>query len=160
MLQPLWESRDRYEELKQMDNAMKEVSRAAAGAGAAGPGHTARGALQIGARASHGGEGSVLGELTAWNTQNLGQSRCPVVAIAHGKCRASQRLGCLHPLRAAPWPRAGPSPPPGADLVQREGGGRDAAPGTGKATTWPQGYHAAAWHLEEGLGLAPGCCWD
>lgn len=26
MLQPLWESRDRYEELKQIDDAMKEVS--------------------------------------------------------------------------------------------------------------------------------------
>lgn len=26
MLQPLWESRDRYEELKQMDDAMKEVT--------------------------------------------------------------------------------------------------------------------------------------
>lgn len=25
MLQPLWESRDRYEELKQIDDAMKEV---------------------------------------------------------------------------------------------------------------------------------------
>lgn len=99
----------------------------------------------MGARASHGGEGSVLGELTARNAQNLGQSRCPVVAIAHEKCRASQHLGCLHSLRAAPWPRAGPSPPPGADLVQREGGGRDASPGTGKATTttWPQGYHVA-----------------
>uniref|UniRef100_A0A8C0PBV2 PDEase domain-containing protein n=1 Tax=Canis lupus familiaris TaxID=9615 RepID=A0A8C0PBV2_CANLF len=29
MLQPLWESRDRYEELKQIDDAMKEVTRAA-----------------------------------------------------------------------------------------------------------------------------------
>uniref|UniRef100_A0A8C0L345 Phosphodiesterase n=1 Tax=Canis lupus dingo TaxID=286419 RepID=A0A8C0L345_CANLU len=28
MLQPLWESRDRYEELKQIDDAMKEVTRA------------------------------------------------------------------------------------------------------------------------------------
>lgn len=118
---------------------------AAAGVGAAGPGHTARAALQMGARTSHGGEGSLLGELTARNAQNLGQSRCSVVAIAHGKRRASQHLGCLHPLRAAPWPRAGPSPPPRADLVQREGGGRDASPGTGKATTttWPQGYHVA-----------------
>lgn len=26
MLQPLWESRDHYEELKQIDDAMKEVS--------------------------------------------------------------------------------------------------------------------------------------
>lgn len=26
MLQPLWESRDRYEELKQIDDAMREVS--------------------------------------------------------------------------------------------------------------------------------------
>lgn len=29
MLQPLWESRDRYEELKQLDDAAKEVTRAA-----------------------------------------------------------------------------------------------------------------------------------
>jgi hypothetical protein len=28
MLQPLWESRDRYEELKQLDDAMKEVKAA------------------------------------------------------------------------------------------------------------------------------------
>lgn len=27
MLQPLWESRDRYEELKRIDDAMKEVKR-------------------------------------------------------------------------------------------------------------------------------------
>lgn len=26
MLQPLWESRDHYEELKQIDDAMKEVN--------------------------------------------------------------------------------------------------------------------------------------
>lgn len=30
MLQPLWESRDRYEELKQIDDAMKEVNGCAA----------------------------------------------------------------------------------------------------------------------------------
>ena len=36
MLQPLWESRDRYEELKQRDDAVKEVSWPAAGAGVRG----------------------------------------------------------------------------------------------------------------------------
>lgn len=36
MLQPLWESRDRYEELKQMD-AMKEVSRLPQAWGPRGP---------------------------------------------------------------------------------------------------------------------------
>ncbi|ELR47715.1 High affinity cGMP-specific 3',5'-cyclic phosphodiesterase 9A, partial [Bos mutus] len=33
MLQPLWESRDRYEELKQMDDAVREVSRLCEGLG-------------------------------------------------------------------------------------------------------------------------------
>lgn len=37
MLQPLWESRDRYEELKQMDDAVREVSRLCEGLGSTGP---------------------------------------------------------------------------------------------------------------------------
>lgn len=47
MLQPLWESRDRYEELKQMDDAVREVSRLCEGLGSTGPtlpGHTTQGA--------------------------------------------------------------------------------------------------------------------
>lgn len=40
MLQPLWESRDRYEELKQMDDAMTEVGPRGT-AGDAGFVHTA-----------------------------------------------------------------------------------------------------------------------
>uniref|UniRef100_A0A8D1MI87 Phosphodiesterase n=1 Tax=Sus scrofa TaxID=9823 RepID=A0A8D1MI87_PIG len=47
MLQPLWESRDRYEELKQMDDALQEVS-AGKDAGVPGPtqpGCTSEGAL-------------------------------------------------------------------------------------------------------------------
>ena len=37
MLQPLWESRDRYEELKQMDDALREVSRLCEELGSTGP---------------------------------------------------------------------------------------------------------------------------
>ena len=55
MLQPLWESRDRYEELKQMDDAVREVSRLCEGLGSTGPtplGHTTQGASS-GAHLSH-----------------------------------------------------------------------------------------------------------
>lgn len=69
MLQPLWESRDRYEELKQMDDALQEVS-AGKDAGVPGPtqpGCTSEGALwrepvQPSAHPGHVEGGPALGE--------------------------------------------------------------------------------------------------
>lgn len=59
-----------------------------------------------------------------------------------------------HPLRAGFWPCAGPSPPPRADFVQKQGHGRDSLekppphPATG---LW--------WHLEEDRKTHSGSGW-
>ena len=99
MLQPLWESRDRYEELKQMDDAVREVSRLCEGLGSTGPPCPAtppRGppTKRICPTETPGlmQRCSILRELTAWEAQSLGGSLCPEIVVVQWGSRTSLPL--------------------------------------------------------------------
>ena len=161
MLQPLWESRDRYEELKQMDDAVREVSRLCEELGSTGPptlpGHTTQGASSR-AHPSHrdarrNAEVFCPQGAHRWEAQSL-EGVCPLWSWSPMGVQGHHSLCHPHPLRAGFWPCAGPSPPPRADFVQKQGHGRDSLekppphPATG---LW--------WHLEEDRKTHSGSGW-
>ena len=112
MLQPLWESRDRYEELKQMDDAVREVSRLCEGLGSTGPtplGHTTQGASN-GAHLSHIDARPDAEVFCPQGAHSMGDTEpWEESVVVHGGSRTSQPLppaspqsGFLAPMQSLP----------------------------------------------------------
>ena len=81
---------------------------------------------------------------------------CALRSWSSNGVRGHHCLCHLRPLRAGFWPRAGPSPPPRADFIQKQGHGRDSL---SLEKPPPHPAMGLCWHLEEDRKTQSGSSW-
>ena len=82
---------------------------------------------------------------------------CALRSWSSNGVRGHRCLCHLRPLRAGFWPHAGPSPPPRADFIQKQGHGRDSL---SLEKPPPHPTIGLCWHLEEDRKTQSGSTWQ